>query len=130
MVCEDHSSMRESIVRLIYKVADEKKLAIEVKESINGVECLNLVYQAFVGGNNFDAVLLDEAMPFMKGSKCMAILKDMYKDGFLNKLRLVSISSFDDQETVKFIRMQGCDEFLPKPQSKETISKFLDSLLV
>jgi CheY-like chemotaxis protein len=129
MVCDDDSSMRESIVRLIQKVADEKKVAVEVKESINGLECLNQIYQAFVSGCNFEAVLLDEAMPFMKGSKCMNILRDMNKEGFMNKIRKISISSFEDLETIKYIKAQGCDEFLPKPHNKEAISKFIESLV-
>ena len=129
MVCEDHSAMRETIVKLITKVAEEKKIFVELKESINGIECLYAIYQAFVSGNSFEAVLLDEAMPFMNGSKCMGILRDMYKDGYVNKLRKVSISSFEDFETQKYIKSQGCDEFLPKPHTKEAIGKFLDNLL-
>ena len=128
-MCDDDRAMRGSIVRQILKVAEDKKITVDVKESINGIECLNAIYQAFLSGNNYDAVLIDEAMPFMKGSKCMSILRDMYKDGFMNKIKKISISSFEDQETIKYIKTQGCDEFLPKPHNKEVISKFLESLL-
>ena len=88
--------MRGSIVRQIQKVAEDKRITVDVREAINGIECLYEIYQAFVSGNKYDAVFLDEAMPFMKGSKCMSILRDMNKDGFMNKLRKISISSFED----------------------------------
>jgi CheY-like chemotaxis protein len=129
MVCEDNSTMRDSIVKLLQKVAEVKKIAVDVKETINGLECLNAIYQGFISGNNFDAVLIDEVMPFMKGSKCINLLTEMYKDGELNKLRKISISSYEDPDTKKYLRQQGCDDFMTKPHTKETIGKFLESLV-
>ena len=128
MVCEDDSGLRSSIKRLIIKSSEEKKQFIEVEESINGLECLYKIYKDFTLGNNYDAILIDESMPFMKGSSCISILKTMHLEGSLNKIKTVSISSFDDLETIKFIKSNGCDEILPKPHTKEVISKFLDTL--
>ena len=129
MICEDDSGIRNTIKRQIINISDKKKLVQEIEESINGVECLYKIYKDFVLGSNYDAVLIDEMMPFMKGSVCINILKNMYSDGYLNKIKIISISSLDDQESIKYLKSQGCDEFLPKPHSKEVISKFLDSLV-
>ena len=129
MICEDDSGIRNIIKRQFTNVSEKKKLAIELEESINGIECLYKIYKDFVTGNNYDAVLIDETMPFMKGSICINILKNMYSDGYLNKIKIISITALDDQESIKYIKSQGCDEFLPKPHSKEVISKFLDSLV-
>ena len=130
MVCEDHTAMRETIVRLIRKVSKEKKLFVDVKESINGLECLYAIYHGFISGCKYDAVLLDETMPFMNGSKCINLLMNMYQDGYINKIKRVSISSFDNEEIVKIIRLQGCEEFLPKPICEEVMSNFIDNLIM
>jgi len=130
MVCEDHTGIREAIVKLILKVAEEKNISIDVKESINGLECLHIIYQAFISRIHYDAVLIDEAMPFMKGSKCISLLRDMYREGCLNKMKKISISSFCDEDTINYLKSQGCDDFLPKPHTKEIISKFISSLVI
>jgi len=129
MICEDDSGIRNTIKRIVSKVAEEKKHPIEIEDSINGVECMYKIYKDFVIGNKYDAILIDETMPFMKGSTCINILKNMYLDGYINKIKIISISAYDDQETMKYIKAQGCDEFLPKPHTKDTISKFIDSLM-
>lgn len=128
MVCDDQSDLREAIVNLLEKIANEKKLLLEVKESINGLECLNAVYQAFVKEIGFDAVFLDEQMPYMKGSKCSSLMTEMQREGCLNKFRKVSISSFEDPDMMKHLKSMGIDEFIPKPHTKEVLTKFLDSL--
>ena len=129
MLCEDDFGIRNTIKRLIQKVADEKKMVLDIEEAINGVECLYKIYKDYLNGTKYDSILIDENMPFMKGSNCISILKNMYSEGYLNKIKIISISSFEDVETMKYIKSQGCDEFLPKPHSKEVISKFLDSLV-
>ena len=129
MICEDDTGVRTSIKRLIKKYSEEKKLTVEVEESINGLECLYKIYKDFITEKNFDVILIDESMPFMKGSTCISILKSMQNDGCLNTLRAVSISSFEDLENMDIIRSHGCDEFMPKPHTKEVISTLLDSLL-
>ena len=129
MLCEDDYGIRSTIKRLFMRVSEEKKLSIDLEESINGIECLYKIYKDYINGTKYDSVLLDENMPFMKGSNCMTILKNLYTEGFLNRIRMISISSFEDQENMKFMKTQGCDEFMPKPHSKEVISKFLDSLV-
>ena len=129
MICEDDSGLRTSIKRLITKNSEEKKLSVDVEESINGLECLYKIYKDFISGYNFDAILIDECMPFMKGSNCISILKSMHTDGYLNKIKTISISSFEDLETIKYIKSHGCDDILPKPHTKEVISKFLDTLI-
>jgi CheY-like chemotaxis protein len=129
MICEDDYGIRNTIKRLFIRVSEEKKISIELEESINGLECIYRIYKDYINGTKYDSVLLDENMPFMKGSNCMTILKNMYTEGSLNKIKIISISSFDDQETMKFIKLQGCDDFMPKPHTREVVSKFLDSLV-
>lgn len=129
MICEDDYGIRNTIKRLITKISEEKKINIELEEAINGLECLYKIYKDYVNGTKYDSILLDENMPFMKGSSCIAILKNMYSEGYLNRIRMISISSFEDQEIMKFIKSQGCDEFMPKPHTREIISRFIDSLI-
>lgn len=129
MICDDDSGINKCIRRLITMSAEKKKIAIELEDSMNGLECMYKIYKDYLNGNKYDAVMIDENMPFMKGSTCTNILKNMYSEGYLNKIRIISISSYEDQETMKFIKSLGCDEFLPKPHSKEIISKFLDTLV-
>lgn len=128
MICEDDYGIRNTMKRLFMRVSEEKKISIDLEESINGLECLYKIYKDYSNGTKYDSVLLDENMPFMKGSNCMSILKNMYAEGSLNRIKIISISSFEDQENMKFLRSQGCDEFMPKPHTREVVSKFLDSL--
>ena len=129
MICDDDSSVRISLKRIINKCGEEKRIFVDIEETINGLECLFKVYNDYLMGNKYDLVFLDENMPFMKGSICSNILKNMYFEGQMNKIKLISISSFEDQEIQKFLKQQGFDDFLQKPHSRETISKFFQNFL-
>ena len=130
MICDDDSGIRNCIKRLILIVCNSNRITIDLTESINGIDCLHKIYKDYINGINYDALLIDENMPFMKGSSCIRILKNMYSEGHLNKFRMMSISSNDDNDTYNLLKANGCEEFLPKPHTKEIISKFLNSLII
>lgn len=129
MICDDDTTVRVSMKRNFNKCAEEKRIFLDIEESINGLECLYKIYSDFLVGIKYDIVFMDENMPFMKGSLAANILKNMALEGHMNKPRLISISSFEDEGIQNFLKEQGFNEFLKKPHTKETISKFMDQFI-
>ena len=129
MICDNDFSVMYSIKSLINKISGDKKINIYLEESNNGIECLYKIFKDFVNGIKYEAILIDENMPVMKGSNFIIILNNLYSQGYLNKIRMISMSSLDDIETIKILKSQGSEEILPKPLNKETLSIFIDSII-
>lgn len=62
-----------------------------------------------------DIILLDEQMPFMNGSKCCKILKDIIREQGLNKIRIYSTSTLNNDQMVEYKLNFGFDGFIAKP---------------
>ena len=81
---------------------------------------------AYAQQNPPDLVLLDLVMPHMSGFQVMAVLQELFPDGYLPILMLTS----DDRREVKQKALElGATDFLPKPFDAAEVSLRVKNLL-
>jgi len=108
LIIEDNLFIRKAVRRLLAKSADFEV----VGEANNGMEALQLLSQIDV-----DVLLLDVEMPVMNGIE----LARMLKDRAIPKPKILVLSSYDDQEYVREMFLNGASGYLLKDEAPEKI---------
>ena len=117
MICDDEHLIAESVDRLLKKVSDKNGIKLKTQISCNGIECLYQIYRSFIEGKKIDMLLIDENMPFMIGSECIKILRNLMADKKITKFKIYSITGYVDTEHINYIKASGSDGFYSKPIS-------------
>jgi CheY-like chemotaxis protein len=125
MICDDEHLIAESVERLLKKVGDKKKINLDIKISKNGIECLYQIYNEAIAGRKIDLLLIDENMPFMIGSECIRILRNLMTDKRIAKFKIYSITGYVDSDHVNYIKTSGSDGFYSKPISLNMMQDLL-----
>jgi signal transduction histidine kinase/ActR/RegA family two-component response regulator len=106
---DDHKVMRQGLIGLISGQPD-----IEVAgEAANGREAVELARQL-----RPDVIVMDISMPEMDGIEATRLIKSEFPD-----LRIVGLSMFEDDQSVKSIIHAGADAFVPKTASSAELLK-------
>jgi CheY-like chemotaxis protein len=131
LILDDESLIRSSIKRHIFKINKEENLSKKIStfEAENCFEALQLIYSNFQNKIFFNIVLIDEYMPFMKGSTMIKLMKSLSQEGNFYNILFVSYTAFNTLEKKKYILDQGADHILNKPISYEDFKLFLLTLL-
>ena len=108
LIIEDNLFIRTAIRRLLTKSQDFEV----VGEASNGREALRLL-----GQTEADVLLLDVEMPVMNGIELARILKDRT----IPKPKILVLSSYDDQEYVREMFLNGASGYLLKDEAPERI---------
>jgi len=130
MICDDEYLIAESIERLLKKVGEKRKINLKTEICKNGIECLYQVYKSIIEGKKIDILLIDENMPFMIGSECIKILRNLMIDKKINKIRIFSITGYMDSEHISYIKNCGCDGFYSKPINFNMINDLFSKVIV
>jgi DNA-binding NarL/FixJ family response regulator len=105
LFADDHKVMRQGLIRLISGQTD-----IEVAgEAANGREAVKLARQL-----RPDVIVMDISMPVMDGIEATRFIKTEFPE-----VRIVGLSMFEDEQSVKNIISAGADTFVPKTASSE-----------
>jgi CheY-like chemotaxis protein len=99
---------------------------LTLQTAINGLDCLTKLYSN--KESRVDLLLIDEDMPYMKGSFVIRELKRLKAEGFHKNIKLVSISGNTGSEFIKFIIETGCDEVLSKDVRKNDLIALIAKL--
>jgi len=129
MVCDDEKSITSSVKNLIRKICINNNLVIEIEIVMNGIECLYKIYRDYYMGIKYDILLIDESMPFIRGSMITSILKNIISSKELNKILIYSITGYDDEMALNQIKSFGCDGFLKKPIRHNTLTAIIEKFL-
>ena len=125
MVCDDSNTVRDSIKNILESLK-KKKFELRYFDSINGLDCLTQLYNKNM---KFDLLLIDENMPYLKGSILIKLLREMRKDKFQVEMKIISITGENDEDFIKFLRSEGCDDVLSKDIRKSDLEKQINFLL-
>ncbi|MDO9105021.1 MAG: response regulator [Methylovulum sp.] len=90
-----------------------------------GVRALGMLDQAADNGQPYDLVLVDMKMPGLNG---VELCQRLRKDGRHARLRVVILTSSNDDDALASIRASGCDRYLYKPLRKHVLQDALLSL--
>jgi len=69
--------IRNSIKRILNQQLKNKNVDLTIIEASDGVECIIAVYLAYSQNIKIDFIISDETMPYINGSYCTNILKNM-----------------------------------------------------
>ncbi len=91
-----------------------------------GLQALTHFSKALKKGKGFNLVTLDISLPDMEGTEVLSRLRgieqqeNIREDG---KVKVLMVTSHADQETVLLSIVAGCDDYIIKPFSKETMEE-------
>jgi CheY-like chemotaxis protein len=89
----------------------------EITTATNGAEAVDIVHIAQKFGLGFDLVLTDVQMPVMNGIEAT---RRMRNEGFTGSI--IAFSGSDDPDISKKCLNAGCDEFVNKPVTLESLA--------
>lgn len=126
IICDDDVNITLATAKLIRAVGNAKNLDCRISIFHNGIECMYNIYQESLKNKFLDFVIIDETMPFIRGSQVTKILKNMTAEKQLNDLAIYVATSYDDEHIISEIKQSGCDGVLKKPLNKDIILKLLE----
>lgn len=116
LVVEDHTLVREGLVRLLAQLARE----VIVRECGDFEAAAALLADE----DEFDLVLLDLALPGIDGFAALDILRRDYP-----AIPVAVVSAFDDQPTVTRVMNLGASGFIPKAFSGDALLQAVRDIL-
>lgn len=124
LVVDDTDTIRLSVKRLL-----ESNLTIKnnfnIIEAKDGIEMLNYIINDQFEGNMIKLVITDENMEYMSGSTAIQILRSLEQEKKVKRTFIVSLTAFNDEETINNIYKKGADEILSKPLSNTVLNEFV-----
>ena len=95
----------------------------------NGFEGLDYVYRGCLNKKNFNLIICDETMPYMKGSIMINTLVKLIKEETIKKMLIVSYTSYNDVDKMNYILSQGADMIKNKPISYANFKNLLEDAM-
>jgi CheY-like chemotaxis protein len=125
LLCDDETLIRKTLQRFFKQIEkDDHKFSFEIEHADNGFECLNQIYTNHNEGKYFDLLIIDETMPFFKGSQITNLLKSMMKENHFKNITIVSFTSYDAPDKIDYIYSQGADFVISKPMKFDDFKLF------
>jgi PAS domain S-box-containing protein len=109
LFADDHKVIRQGLIRLISGQPD-----IELAgEAANGREAIELARHL-----RPDVIVMDISMPEIDGIEATRLIKSEFPD-----MRIIGLSMFEDEQSVKSMINAGADAFVPKTASSTELLK-------
>jgi response regulator RpfG family c-di-GMP phosphodiesterase len=89
---------------------------------------MDLIHKKYLEKEFIDFIIIDECMPFMKGSSLISLLKQMAHEKSFYNITIISYTSFDSIEKKKFILDKGADYIINKPIQYDDFKIFFKSI--
>jgi two-component system chemotaxis response regulator CheY len=116
LVVDDSKAVRGIVKKML------KNLGHEVYEAENGEKALESLYEH----NWFDLILLDWNMPGMNGYEFLKIVK---KNPEWQDIKIMMVTSENQQESVLEALNAGADEYLMKPFDQEMLLTKIEMIM-
>lgn len=130
MIVEDNQFINDSLKKLLEKVIKESGKNFEVIQMTDGIDMVKQIIDDQSNGNLIKCILTDENMEYINGSEATRIIRALEKRNKIKHIKILSISSQEDNATVKMLLESGADLVLGKPISKNLISNSLTDLKI
>jgi PAS domain S-box-containing protein len=109
LFADDHKVIRHGLIRLI---SAHPEIEV-VGEAANGREAIELARHL-----RPDVIVMDISMPEIDGIEATRLIKSEFPD-----MRIIGLSMFEDEQSVKNIINAGADTFVPKTASSAKLLK-------
>jgi CheY-like chemotaxis protein len=128
LIVDDEKLVRNTLKRYVSKLNSQTRIKYEVDEAENAFEALSLIYSNIIGRKFYNLLVIDECMPYIKGSSLIKFIIQLLHENKYQKLVIVSHTAFDAPELRNLIKESGADIIWDKPVSYETFKNFLSNL--
>jgi response regulator RpfG family c-di-GMP phosphodiesterase len=124
VIIDDDYLIRNNIRKIISHVLFKYNLNYEILEGEDGANLISLVNAD--SENLIRVVITDEIMKKVNGSDAILEIREIQKR---NSIKVISVTSMEDEITVKKIIKSGADKVLKKPVKKSILEHVLINFL-
>ena len=126
LLIDDEKLVRDTLKRYFKKIGEHSDYQFDVLEAENALIAINLVHESIVNKTFFDVIIVDEYMPFMKGSFFIRVLKQIYSEGnYISRgIQIISHTAFDSPELKASLKESGADFVWNKPIAYQDFKSF------
>lgn len=129
LIVEDNSFIAQSVKKLIEKIISEYSLDLEVIICYDGIEMIKVFLNEECNGqSNLKLIFTDENMDYMNGSEAIRFIREIERRKNLKRIKLISLTSNDNQNIFEELLKSGADRHFQKPLSKEFILEIFKEL--
>jgi DNA-binding NarL/FixJ family response regulator len=125
LIIDDDPLIRSNIRKIIKGIINKFNLEFDIIEGCDGNDTINLVMDDTE--NLIRIIFTDENMAEVEGSEAISEIRDIKES---NAIKIVSITSLEDEGSVMKILKSGADKVLTKPASKVVIEEILRGYLM
>ena len=123
LVVEDENLLRTSHVNLLLSFFKSTGDNVNIKECLDGAECIFFLYHGLSNGIRYDAIITDETMNFIRGCLLCDILNGLISGNILYPIKIFMASSYEStSENMNYIKNKVMGIF-NKPLSATNIQK-------
>jgi len=124
LVIDDEFLIRSSIKRYFTKLnISQQKTDYTIYEAANVFEAFNIIYNMYLEKKYLDYIIIDEHMPYIKGSHMIYLFKLIAIEKNFYDIKFISYSAFNTKEIKEIIKSKGADYIINKPA---TYNQFCD----
>ncbi|MFH1156105.1 MAG: response regulator [Pseudomonadota bacterium] len=124
LVVDDENVSRQKMVKIL--LAHGECDAVD-----SGTTAVSVFSLALEEKKPFDLIALDIAMPDMDGTEVLTRIRTLEKEKRIpvkNRVKVLMVTALADQETIVKSIKSGCNDYIIKPFSPETVLKKLVKL--
>lgn len=119
------------------EMVSRRKMEIIMREygDCESVESGNSAIRAFAeaieNGTLFDLITLDISLPDMNGTNVLNVIRELEKGNAIaedNRVKVLMVTAHGDQDIVMTSIAAGCDDYIIKPFTVDTITQKLEKI--
>lgn len=121
LVVDDELVSREKMKRIMSGIG-------ECDEASEGLSALEAFERASGGGAGYDLITLDISMPEMNGTEVLGRIREMERErgtGRDSQVKIFMVTASSDKDTIVSCIKSGCNDYIMKPFSTDTVTKKL-----
>ncbi len=95
-----------------------------VESADSGAEAIELFRKAWEEWNPFDLITLDISMPVMSGKETLKRLRSLETEKGVapgKRVQVMMVTCISDHDTVMVCKLDGCDDFVVKPFTRDLV---------
>lgn len=103
----------------------------ECQSAENGNSAIRAFTEAIETGAPFDLITLDISLPDMNGTSVLSVIRELEKGNAVTvdrRVKVLMVTAHGDKELVMTSIAAGCDDYIVKPFTLETITEKLEKI--
>lgn len=120
LIVDDNQIIREILKKKISDIKEEYTIELNIVEGNDGMDVLNHII-ANQNEGFLRCVFTDENMKYINGSDAIKLIRNLEDNNKINKNIIISMTAYEDENSINLITRAGADFIISKPYSKNQI---------